>query len=83
MFDLNNLTQQLFDALPESIRGAHEDIRNELKAVISATFSRLELVTREEFDIQTKVLQTTRARIEALEKELAKQKAKRVGESTL
>ncbi len=67
---LDNLTQQLFDALPDSMRQVPEDLHNELKAVLAAAFSRLDLVTKEEFDIQTKVLQATRARVEALEKVL-------------
>lgn len=68
---LDKLTQQIFDILPAPIQQINKDLRNELKAIIAAGFSHLDLVTREEFDIQTKVLQATRARVEALEKELA------------
>ncbi len=71
LFD--KLTQQILDVLPDSVQQVNKDVRGELKALISASFSRLDLVTREEFDIQTKVLQATRARVEALEKLLAEQ----------
>jgi BMFP domain-containing protein YqiC len=69
----DKLTQQIFDVLPDSVQQINKDIKGELKALISASFSRLDLVTREEFDIQTKVLQATRARVEALEKVLVDQ----------
>ena len=69
---LDKLSQQIFDVLPDSVQQINKDLRDELKAMINAAFSRLDLVTREEFDIQTKVLQATRARVEALERELEK-----------
>lgn len=57
-------------ALPEKVRNTSDDLQQELKPFLSAIFSRLDWVTREEFDIQTKVLQQTRLRIEALEKQI-------------
>lgn len=48
-----------------------EDLRRNLKALLSQQFARLELVTREEFDTQSQVLARTRAKLEALEARVA------------
>lgn len=47
------------------------DLERNLNALLRGMFTKLELVTREEFDTQTQVLQRTRAQLEALEKRLA------------
>jgi len=47
------------------------DIEKNLNALLRGIFTKLELVTREEFDIQTQVLQRTREQLDALEKRLA------------
>jgi ubiquinone biosynthesis accessory factor UbiK len=47
------------------------DLERNLKAMMGQTFQRLELVTREEFDIQVEMVQRLRARVEALEQRLA------------
>ena len=46
------------------------DIEKNLNALLRGVFTKLELVTREEFDIQTQVLQRTREQLDALEKRL-------------
>lgn len=48
-----------------------KDIEKNVKAMMSQGFSKLDLVTREEFDIQAQVLAKTRARLEALEARVA------------
>jgi len=55
------------------------NIEENIRALLSSTFTRLNLVTRDEFDTQSAVLAHTRARFEALEKQVAEleQKAKR------
>jgi BMFP domain-containing protein YqiC len=47
------------------------DLEKNLNALLRGVFTKLELVTREEFDIQTQVLQRTREQLDALEKRLA------------
>lgn len=47
------------------------DLERNLNALLRGVFTKLELVTREEFDVQTQVLQRTRAQLEVLEKRLA------------
>ncbi len=61
-----------FDDLQSKINQALEnspakDIEKNVKAMLTQGFSKLDLVTREEFDVQTQVLAKTRAKLEALE----------------
>jgi len=53
------------------------DLQKNLKALLSQQFARLELVTREEFDTQVKVLAHARSRIEELERRLAELEQRR------
>jgi ubiquinone biosynthesis accessory factor UbiK len=69
--------QQRLSALVEATPAA--DLQKNLKALLTQQFARLELVTREEFDTQTKVLARTRAKLEELESRLAAVEAKREG----
>ncbi|MEP6608501.1 MAG: accessory factor UbiK family protein [Burkholderiaceae bacterium] len=46
------------------------DVQKNLKALLAQQFARLDLVTREEFDVQTKVLARTRAKLDDLERKL-------------
>jgi BMFP domain-containing protein YqiC len=55
------------------------DVQKNLKAMLSSTFSRLDLVTREEFDIQAQVLTRTREKLTALETRLAELEARQRG----
>jgi ubiquinone biosynthesis accessory factor UbiK len=68
---LKNLAVQLSDALPH-VRALKKDVKDSCHKVLSSAFSKLDLVTREEFDIQTKVLLRTRKKIEELEGHLNK-----------
>jgi BMFP domain-containing protein YqiC len=52
-------------------RSPAADLEKNLRALIASTFSRLDLVTREEFDVQREVLARTRAKLEELEAKLA------------
>ncbi|MGE5337152.1 MAG: accessory factor UbiK family protein [Gemmatimonadota bacterium] len=54
-----------------------KDLQRNLKALLAQQFARLDLVTREEFDTQTKVLARTREKLEALEARLAELEAGR------
>ena len=72
---LNELNEKLCKALPSSLRSIQQDIKQNFHAVLQGTFNQLELVTREEFDVQVKVLARTRKKMEVLEskvKELEK-----------
>jgi BMFP domain-containing protein YqiC len=67
---------QFFDEFQAKIQQILEnspakDIEKNVKAMMSQGFAKLDLVTREEFDIQAQVLAKTRAKLEALEQRLA------------
>jgi BMFP domain-containing protein YqiC len=67
---VNEIAQRLLETLPAAVRGAQADLENNFRVVLRHTLAKLELVTREEFDVQTKVLERTRARLAVLETRL-------------
>lgn len=67
---LNDLSKKLCDALPPSLQTMKKDLEKNFHVVLQSTFNKLDLVTREEFDTQTKVLARTRKKIDALEAEI-------------
>lgn len=54
-----------------------QDVEKNVKAVLGTAFSKLDLVTREEFDVQREVLARTRAKLEALEARIAELEARK------
>jgi hypothetical protein len=58
--------------LPEDLNMLKEDLEKNLRATLNATFSKMELVTREEFDIQASLLSRTREKLETLQEKLSK-----------
>nr|WP_155708652.1 accessory factor UbiK family protein [Pseudoduganella dura] len=69
----NDLQNKINHAIENS---PAKDIERNVKAMMTQGFSKLDLVTREEFDIQAQVLAKTRARLELLETRLAELEAK-------
>jgi hypothetical protein len=57
--------------LPEDLNVLKDDIEKNLRATLNATFSKMDLVTREEFDIQASLLSRTREKLEGLQKKLS------------
>jgi hypothetical protein len=68
---VDELARRLADALPQGLRTLQADAEENFRAVLQATLSRLDLVTREEFDVQAAVLRRTREKLVALEARLA------------
>ena len=68
---LDDLAKRLADALPSGIRDLQRDVEKNFRAALQAGFNKLDLVTREEFEVQTAVLNRTRAKVDALEKQVA------------
>ncbi|MHB0774769.1 accessory factor UbiK family protein [Halomonas sp. WWR20] len=66
---LGRLAQQIGERLQDASH-APEDIQRNVQSVMRGAFDRLELVSREDFDILMDVLQRTRQRVEALEKQV-------------
>jgi ubiquinone biosynthesis accessory factor UbiK len=63
---LDDLAKKLADAVPAGLRDLQADAERNFKAVLQSAFAKLELVTREEFDVQSGVLGRTRERLEEL-----------------
>ena len=69
--EISNRISQLASSAPAA------DFEKNAKALLSSAFSRMDLVTREEFDLQRELLQKARAKLDALEAEIAKLTAER------
>ena len=67
---LDDLTRRLAEAVPDNLRRTGEDLQTRFRQVLTGAFERMELVTREEFEIQKKVLLRTREKLDALERRL-------------
>ena len=68
---IDELAQRLADLVPAEIAAANEDLGRTFRATLQAGLARLDLVSREEFDVQRLVLQRTREKLEALEQQVA------------
>lgn len=73
---IENLARKLAESVPEGLRTVREDLENNFRAVLRASLSKLDLVTREEFEVQEAVLARTREKLEALESRLEKFESK-------
>lgn len=69
---LQDLVAQLSDALPAHFAAFKQDFEKNCHRILQKTFSKFDLVTREEFDIQTKVLSRTRKKLDELHQEIKK-----------
>jgi BMFP domain-containing protein YqiC len=68
---LDDLAQKLAHSVPESLQDLQRDVQKNARAALESTFAKLNLVSREEFDVQSAVLARTRAKVEQLEKTIA------------
>ncbi len=68
---LDALVARIAEGLPAGFGQVHEDLRNNLRAALSAALARMDLVSREEFDVQSAVLARTREKLTALEAKVA------------
>ncbi|NYF36140.1 accessory factor UbiK family protein [Stenotrophomonas sp. JAI102] len=79
MIDLNHLddlARRLSDMVPPGLRQSREELQATFKTALQAGLGKLDLVTREEFDVQRAVLLRTREKLEALEKVVAELEAR-------
>lgn len=67
---LEDLARKLAEAVPEGLRSVQADLEKNFRSVLQAGLGRLNLVTREEFEVQEAVLARTREKLEALEERL-------------
>ena len=67
---IDDLVRRLSDSLPAGAEQIKDDMETRFRTVLKAAFEKMELVTREEFDVQTGVLERTRRKLEAIERQL-------------
>jgi hypothetical protein len=70
-WNLDDLARKLADAVPRNVRALGTDLERNFKSLLAASLERMDLVTREEFDLQAAVLERTREKLEKLEARLA------------
>jgi len=68
---LDDLARRLAEAVPPGLTALKNDLEQNFKAVLQSGLARLDLVTRQEFDIQAGVLKRSRERLEELEGRIA------------
>jgi ubiquinone biosynthesis accessory factor UbiK len=73
---LDELARRLADSVPESVRAFGRDLEGNFKAVLQAQLSKLDLVSRQEFDVQAAILERTSAKLAAMEARLKEIEAK-------
>lgn len=73
---IDELTKRLSGVLPPGADVLKQDMEKNIRSVLHAAFSKMDLVTREEFEVQAQVLQRSRSKLEALEKQVAELEAK-------
>ena len=73
---IDDLARSLNDLVPPGLKDARADLEQNFKATLQAGLGKLDLVTREEFDVQRAVLMRTREKIDALERAVEIMEAK-------
>jgi len=68
---IDDLARRLSAAVPQGLIAMRRDLEENFKAVLQSGLTKLDLVTRQEFDVQAGVLRRTREKLEALEARLA------------
>ena len=66
-FRIDEIARRLIESVPPALRTVQQDLETNFRAVLRGSLSKLDLVTRDEFDTQTRVLQRTREKLEQLE----------------
>lgn len=69
---IEELARKLAESVPPGVRALKSDLEKNFRALLETSLSKMNLVTREEFDVQQRVLERTREKLTALEAELAK-----------
>ncbi len=67
---INEIVRKISAALPEDLKTAKEGLEKNVRATVEGAFQRLDLVTREEFDVQVMLLSKTQQRVKELEQRI-------------
>jgi BMFP domain-containing protein YqiC len=80
-FRIDEIARRLLDSVPPAFRSIQQDLETNFRSVLRSSLGKLDLVTREEFDTQLKVLERTRSKLEALEKKVEELEAQTAGKA--
>ena len=69
--NIDNLVERIMQALPAGWHDLKQDVDQQLQAALRRALNNMNLVTRDEFDVQSAVLARSRAKLEALEQQVA------------
>jgi BMFP domain-containing protein YqiC len=64
---IDDLARQISESIPAGVKGMQEDVQKNIHTLLQGALSRLDLVTREEFDAQSQVLARTREKLQQME----------------
>jgi len=64
---IDDLARQISESIPTGVKGMQDDVQKNIHTLLQGALSRLDLVTREEFDAQSQVLARTREKLQQLE----------------
>ena len=67
----DDLAKKITDLLPGNFQQVQQDLESNIKALLQSSLSKMNLVSREEFDVQSALLSRTREKLDQLEKQLA------------
>ena len=67
---LEQLTKRISSLFPGDVKDIQGDIESNVRSMLQSALTKMNLVTREEFDVQSAVLQRTREKLEQLEKQV-------------
>ena len=68
---IDDLVRKLSEAIPPGLKEFETEAKKQFRGILEAGLNKMDLVSREEFDIQVKVLAKTREKIDRLEQQLA------------
>jgi BMFP domain-containing protein YqiC len=69
-FRIDEIAKRLLEKVPPGLRSVQQDLESNFRAVLRSSLGKLDLVSRDEFDTQSRVLERTRARLEQLEEQV-------------
>ncbi|ALP54393.1 hypothetical protein Tel_15250 [Candidatus Tenderia electrophaga] len=67
---LDDMAKKLANSVPAGVRELQQDLEKNFHATLQSTFNKLDLVTREEFEVQSALLARTRAKLDALQNQV-------------
>ncbi len=79
---IDDLARRLSELVPPGLRQSREELQGTFKNALQAGLAKLDLVTREEFEVQRAVLLRTREKLDALEKTVAALESRPAGSDT-